>query len=95
MKLFVYSVFDSKGAIYNAPFFLVNDQTAIRAFSRLVADAATMISHAPEDFTLNRIGEFDDNTGVLSSCRPEPLANGASLRAAFVQAQSSASAVVS
>lgn len=61
----IYSCFDSKAAIYSAPFFSPNDMTAVRDFARVVADPNTTIHHAPEDFTLHNIGAFDDTTGEI------------------------------
>lgn len=61
----IYSVFDIKAASYAQPFFSQSHATAIRAFSGAVNDAGTMLNKHPEDFTLNYMGEFDDQTGEL------------------------------
>ncbi|WNK12454.1 MAG: nonstructural protein [Microvirus sp.] len=61
----VYSVFDIKAASYAQPFFSQSHATAIRAFSGAVNDPGTMLNRHPEDFTLNHIGEFDDQTGEV------------------------------
>lgn len=63
MKLCVYSIFDVKAGVFNTPFFQVNDQVAKRAFSDLVNDPQSMLFKHPEDFTLWRLGEFDDQLG--------------------------------
>lgn len=61
----IYSVFDIKAASYAQPFFSQSHATAIRAFSGAVNDPGTMLNKHPEDFTLNYMGEFDDQTGEL------------------------------
>lgn len=65
MKLNMYSVFDSKAGAYIPPFYLANDGMARRAF----ADSANDLNHAfckyAEDYTLFRLGEFDDSTGRI------------------------------
>jgi hypothetical protein len=65
MKLNVYSVFDSKAGAYIPPFFMQNDGVARRAFG----DAANDVNHKfcahAEDYTLFRLGTFDDATGVI------------------------------
>lgn len=70
MKTNMYCVFDSKAAVYGVPFFMVNDAMAIRSFGDLANDDRTLVGKHPEDFTLYRVGYFDDSTGVSQSCEP-------------------------
>ena len=49
MKLNVYSVFDSKAAMYRTPFFMHRDAEAIRAFSDLANDANSLVAAHPEE----------------------------------------------
>ncbi len=63
MKLCVYSVFDVKSGIFNTPFFQINDNVARRSFMDLVNDPQSLLYKHPEDFTLWRLGEFDDQLG--------------------------------
>lgn len=72
MKTNVYSVFDSKAAVYGTPFFMPNDNMAIRAFSDLVNGPENMISKHPEDFSLFVVGTFDDQLAKLEG-RIAPL----------------------
>ena len=73
MRLFMYSVMDSKVGAFMTPFFLRSDGEAIRAFSHSVSDANTQFSKTPEDFTLYRHGEFDDQTGEMVPTVPSVL----------------------
>lgn len=69
MKLFIVSVFDSAAQAFNRPFFVPSTGLAIRSFkdevNRQAADNP-MFAH-PGDFELYLLGEFDDNTGDLTS----------------------------
>lgn len=67
----VYSVFDSKVRAFLTPFFTHTDESAIRALSDVVEGSEGerhQFARHPEDFSLYRIGAFDDAAGVL-----EPL----------------------
>lgn len=66
-----YSVRDSKVGTYGVPFFTHNDATAKRSFNQLASDPNSVVAHNPEDFSLHRIGEFDDESGVME-CLPAP-----------------------
>lgn len=71
----VYSVFDTKGLMYNVPFFAAQNGVAIRMFTELVNDGRSTISRFPDDFILFEIGTFDDSNGKVVSL-PEPIALG-------------------
>lgn len=67
MKLNIYSVYDQAAKAYTAPFFLHNDGLAIRAFQDNVnAEQENNISKHPEHFSLFKLGEFDDQKGVIT-----------------------------
>ena len=63
----VYSFFDSKVCVYHPPMVLLNDQEARRLAADCVADPQTPMARHPQDFRIVRIGEFDDNAGVVKS----------------------------
>lgn len=65
----VYSMRD-KHTGFSVPTFDVNDQSAIRNFSNALVNAGGILSFAPADFDLYRLGEFDSDTGRLT---PEQL----------------------
>lgn len=66
MKLKIYSVFDSKAKAYNSPFYLRNSGEATRGFADVVNDGKSQISKYPEDYSLFELGEFDDETGLIT-----------------------------
>lgn len=78
MILSVFSVFDSKARLYARPFFVQNEAVAKRLFAWLTRDPQSDVSKAPADYTLFRIAQFNDETGVLEKVEPHVnLGNGA------------------
>ena len=75
MKLNMYSVFDKAAAGYTRPFFMQSDAQAIRAFGDDAVRADSPVAAHPEDYSLARIGVFDDNTGKVAPEGVEIIAN--------------------
>lgn len=67
MKLQCYAIYDNKAKAFVAPFFMINDAVAIRAFSNSANDPENMICKYPNDFCLYNVGCFDDDTAGLVS----------------------------
>lgn len=65
MKKPMFTIFDSAAQVYNNPWCQLNDATAIRSIRQAVFDPNTDIHRSPEDFSLFRIGEYDDETAHL------------------------------
>jgi len=65
MIKFLFSVYDSKAAVYSNPFVSLNQAVALRDFNRAATDSNSDISRFPEDYTLVELGEFDDETSVM------------------------------
>ncbi len=85
MILKIFSVFDGKALAYIPPFFLPLTAVAVRTFADLVNDPKHQFSKHAEDYTLFELGEFDDNTGVITpAIAPIVIHNGLHL----VQAKS-------
>lgn len=70
MMLNAYSLFDTKGLIFNTPFFQHNDAVAKRMLSDLVTDTNTSVGRHPSDYILYAVGTYDDQTGELSIISP-------------------------
>lgn len=64
MKLIAYAVYDRKALIFNRPFFMPNEATAVRAFINS-CQPETDLAINPEDFVLMRVGSYDDNSGEM------------------------------
>ena len=76
MILNVYSVFDSKLASFGRPWYELTDASAIRVFSDAVNDTQNpnnQWNRHPEDFSLYRLGQFDDENGKIDSALPVSL----------------------
>lgn len=85
MILKAFSLYDSKGCMFNTPFFMHNEGMAIRSFMELTADASTMVAKYPEDFSLFLIGEFDDAVGELRPLAHVNLGTAASYKRPVTQ----------
>ena len=76
MKLNAYTIYDTASATYLRPFFTNADGQAMRSFKDIATDADHDIGKHPEDYTLFRIGTFDDNTGKLATEQLSKLLTG-------------------
>lgn len=73
MRLNVYSIYDRASGIYDRPWVAHSDQAASRSFGDISCDAEHPIGQHPEDFTLFRVGTWDDNKGELVPQTPEKI----------------------
>lgn len=64
----VYSIYDSKAQAYLTPFFASTDGVAIRWFASAAHDEKHEFSRFAADYTLFRIGSFDQVSGRLDEC---------------------------
>lgn len=76
MRSFGYSVFDSASGVYDRPFFAGSDGLAVRSFGDIAVNADHPIGQHPADYTLFRVGSWDDNKGELVGESPVRLCNG-------------------
>ncbi|AXL15447.1 nonstructural protein [Microviridae sp.] len=76
MKLNAYTIFDVASGIYMRPFFSQADGQAIRGFKDIATDADHEVGKHPEDYTLFRVGSFNDTTGKMDGDELEKLATG-------------------
>lgn len=63
MILGIYAVNDSKAGNMAAPFFVINDNVAIRSFTFAANDPNLDLNRYPSDYVLYKLGEFDNETG--------------------------------
>lgn len=57
----------------------INDDTARRNFAYAVMSREPMFLAFPDDYDLYRVGEYDTDSGIVSSCPPEHLVSAQSL----------------
>lgn len=70
MKVNVYSIMDTVSASFSQPHCAVNDATAVRGVSDLITRDENIRNHV-SDYTLYRIGEYDDSLGQITGL-PQP-----------------------
>lgn len=76
MIMQMFSIFDVKAKAYTQPFFMPQKGQALRDFDGVVNNEQTPVNKYPEDFSLYKLGEFDNISGkVVSLNQPEFLAN--------------------
>lgn len=76
MKMNAYTIYDVAAGTYMRPFFTTADGEATRSFKDIASDAKHPIGQHPEDYTLYRIGSWNDNTGALAGEELEKLMTG-------------------
>lgn len=81
MILRMYSVFDSKAAVYLQPFCCRAEGEAVRMFRTSCLDKSHQFGQFPQDYTLVYVGAYDDNSGVGTFLTaPEAIVDGNSVR---------------
>lgn len=70
----IYTVKDKAVEAFLQPFFSPTLGSAVRAIGAALADPEHTFSKNMEDYTLWRIGTFDDVTGQLMRLEPEKVA---------------------
>lgn len=76
MKQNIYSIYDTAAAAYMRPFFCGSDNEAKRMFSDIATDADHVIGKHAEDYSLCRLGIFDDGNGDLNNEAVEVIITG-------------------
>lgn len=74
MRVKLFSIFDTKSRVFLAPFVARSTVDAQRQIAASFKDPQmreTPVGQNPEDFELYTVGDFDDETGVIS-----PVSNG-------------------
>lgn len=67
MILKAFSIRDSKGEVFNPPFYKHTHGEAERDFTELCKDEKSMVKKYPEDFDLYYVGQWDDQKGIFIS----------------------------
>lgn len=76
MKLKMFSIRDCKAELYNPPSYFHNEGQATRQFSDAINNPETPYGQHPEDYTLFRIGTYDDETAEITPESPIALGVG-------------------
>lgn len=73
MKLAIFSVYDVKVGAFMQPFFSPTTGAALRSLTDAVNDPKHEFSKHVEDYTLFRLGEWDDTSGLFESGPPDSV----------------------
>lgn len=77
----VFSIYDEKAEAFLPPFILPKEAQALRVFSDCVNSNDHQFGANPADYTLFRLGTFDDATAqFLLERTKQPLGNGVEFR---------------
>ncbi len=76
MKTQIYSVYDTASGVYQRPNFARADGEIMREFQNLCVDKTHPVGQHPEDYSLFRLGIFDDQNGKIVNEENECLATG-------------------
>lgn len=79
MRLNCYAIFDTAAAVYQRPIFAQSDGEVIRSFTDVATDADHFVGKHPEDYSLHRIGVWDDQNAKFSPEQPECIATALEL----------------
>lgn len=80
MKLGIYTVHDAATMAYMQPFFARANGEALRSFASAVNEEGHSFNRHAADYTLFRIGEYDDSTGKIDACAPVSLGSALEYR---------------
>ena len=83
VKLNMYAIYDRCSGVYDRPFPSHGDNSAIRAFHDNAANPQGFIGKYAEDFTLFRIGTWEDDKGELVGHAPEKVIGAHEILAQF------------
>jgi len=65
MKVQIYAIFDTCSGIYEKPFFHTADDAVRREFQDVATSADHPINKHPEHYSIWRLGNFDNTTGLI------------------------------
>lgn len=86
MKVGLYAIVDAKaGQAIGVLHQQRHDAVAVRMFSDLYADQQTFVHRHPSDFSLQRVGVFDDETLIVEGHDPVVVVTGEAVAAMAAQ----------
>lgn len=77
----IFTVYDIKAEAYLPPFFLHAEGMAVRVFANAINDPGHQFGANPTDYSLFQLGEYDDNSGVITATEPKFMHQGLELLA--------------
>lgn len=84
MKLVICAVFDEKAQVFATPYFMENEAVAKRIFQGETVNNQSVIGNHPGDFSLYKMGEYDNVSGEIISNGHKCIYTGMEARAQAV-----------
>lgn len=81
----IYTILDKKAGVHLNPFFVRHEVDAVRRVTAGVADPKTTLSQYSDDYSLVRVGKFDDETGKIVPCHVVVIPSLATVRDMLVE----------
>ena len=85
MEKKIYTVFDAKVEAYLDIFLARTHGEALRSFSDAVGQDGHPFSEHPEDYTLFYVGDFDVDSGVVTSANHVPLGKAIDFKSSHIR----------
>lgn len=64
-KMIMVALYDDVTELFGYPIVVENEKTAVRGFCDMVSNKETVVGKNPQNFTLYRIGYYDNKTGQI------------------------------
>ena len=74
MRINIYAIYDTKSEAFGKPLFFNTDGLAQRSFYEACEHEESEFKKYPHDFSLLKIGTYDDENGKLQAQKPEEIA---------------------
>lgn len=71
----LYAIKDNVAGQFYPPTASVNDNVVLRDVKNLVNKPGSLIASNPDDFTLYKVGEYDERTGIIKALQPDFVVN--------------------
>lgn len=76
IKKNLYAIIDTASGVYDGPFKGLSDAQMIRVFSDLCTDAEHPIGAHPEDYSLIKVGTWNEGTGEVNDMQNLTMITG-------------------
>lgn len=76
IKKNLYAIIDTASGVYDGPFKGITDSQMIRVFADLCMDAEHPIGAHPEDYSLIKVGTWNEGTGEVTDLQNTTMITG-------------------
>lgn len=72
----IFSIYDTCAKSFGNPTLFPNEAVALRSWAGLLADDDLQYAKHPGDYVLYHLGEFDQESGIITTTAPAPVRRG-------------------